>query len=78
MTRQLTVEELIRKIEDVGLEPRSYSGRGMHGVFCVGCALDDDEELPTPLHQVPGVCVDSLGRGRIAYWPRILAPQEME
>ena len=74
----MTAEELILKIEEAGLEPRAYSGRGMYGVYCVGCELDDDEELPTPLHQVPGVCVDSLGRGRIAYWPRILAPQEME
>lgn len=49
-----------------GTSPRSYSGRGMFGEYCIGTT-----EFPTgKAVTIAGrPCTDSLGRGTIYYWP---------
>lgn len=34
-------KDFIKLLEDAGLEPRSYSGRGMYGKECVGVSTGD-------------------------------------
>jgi hypothetical protein len=57
--------ELIDALSTLGLNPRSYSGRGMYGHECVGASVEDpgDYELPK------GWRMDSLGKRYIVYWP---------
>lgn len=43
VTSKMLVTELIDRLEDAGYEPRSYSGRGMHGAECVSVSTDDGE-----------------------------------
>jgi hypothetical protein len=60
-------------------EPRTYSGRGMYGKQCVGVCIESAGDaflmgarLALELGEEPPVpCVDSMGRGLIAYWPSI-------
>lgn len=64
---KLTYETLCARIERQGGEPRSYSGRGMYGVRCVGVDMDYEGQYELPA----GFVTDSMGRGVIAYWPSI-------
>lgn len=59
--------QLIKLLKALGLEPRSYSGRGMHGRECVGVSVDrmGDHVLPV------GWSFDQLGKGYIVYWPSV-------
>lgn len=64
----MTTEELKKKLTDMDLRPRSYSGRGMYGRECVGASIDGhpgDYELPKDWRS------DSLGKGFIVYWPSV-------
>lgn len=57
---------LITRLLNAGYQPRSYSGRGMFGRECVGVSLDRFQELTVGARTAT---YDSLGLGRIAYWP---------
>jgi hypothetical protein len=63
----MSAEELIETITDTGREPERYSGRGMYGRECVAVSLDQDDNG----HDLPdeGCRTDSLGLGKIIYWP---------
>jgi len=66
-------KELIDKIRKTGRTPTVYSGRFMYGKRCIACRAeieDDGRSLPKS-----GMIVDSLGMGRIFYWPKVEAPQ---
>lgn len=77
---KISAVALCRAIRQQGLRPRSYSGRGMYGIECVGVSADSqgevidlcvelaDHDLGAKL---PAPSFDSLGLGVIAYWPRI-------
>lgn len=80
----IDADELIDALNlvDCGNEARSYSGRGMYGKQCVSVDLDGDGDLwnlaialsrrgiePGQPH------TDSMGRGIVAYWPRIAWPE---
>ena len=62
----MTSKELIKILENLGLEPRSYSGRGMYGAECVGVYVKNlgDHEFPI------GWKHDNLGKGYHVYWPK--------
>jgi hypothetical protein len=78
-----TAEQLKAAITQGGFKPRTYSGRGMFGVYCVGVNLDSPEDLVgigvalgkaglevgTPL-------LDSMGLGVVAYWPAIQVSEQ--
>lgn len=66
----MTSEELIQKLEDQDLAPRSYSGRGMFGDRCVGVAVRSPGDYQLP----PGWTMDQLGLGLIVYWPTMPWP----
>ena len=72
----MTAKELMDRIRHTGRRPRSYSGRGMYGRECVGVSLrpgDYGSELPAE-----GQRRDALGKGEIAYWPRVEWPADVE
>lgn len=61
-------ERAIQKLKAAGYEPRSYSGRGMYGRYCVGVTVsrsyvDDVKKL------IRGASTDSMGMDVIVYWP---------
>lgn len=74
---------LIRALEDLDLEPCSYSGRGMYGQKCVGVPTDNITEftlgvwlalaLGEEANQLHAR-VDGLGRGMIVYFPSVSWP----
>jgi hypothetical protein len=56
---------------------RGYSGRGMYGEECIGIATErycSDYELLGRLwsEEFPEPSRDSLGTGKIYYWPNII------
>lgn len=75
-------------------EPRSYSGRGMHGKECVGITCDNPNEVildiiqaqaendPTEVSELIDMLrkssQDSMGRSSIIYWPKIAWPADLE
>jgi hypothetical protein len=66
---KVKMEALVSRLEKVGLNPRSYSGRFMYGKRCVSVSVDFLSELGkgTP----KGYKVDNLGLGYVAYWPEV-------
>lgn len=53
---------------------RRYSGRGMNGRECLGFTSDCDEVefiYDCGVRGVPLPKVDSMGLGKVFYWPRI-------
>lgn len=75
--------------EAVGHELRSYSGRSMYGALCIGVDLDGMDQLfelgyalgiadrnQRHDHYAQGVCIDSMGRGVIVYWPQVKLKKE--
>lgn len=72
MPTVLTAHELMQALRAEGLEPQSYSGRGMFGRECVAACVDHpgDHELPR------GWVQDQLGLGCIVYWPQVAWPQK--
>lgn len=70
---------LQKVIEEVGLLPRAYSGRGMYGKKCLGVSAANDLVVVAVLAQecgrrglkFPDPKVDQLGKGHILYWPNI-------
>lgn len=81
---------LIDALENLGYEPRSYSGRGMYGSHCVAVTLDRDTnaftigaQLVTEMGEEGGdevadldVRQDSMGLGTVLYFPRVAWPAE--
>jgi len=63
----------IKKLESMGLSPRSYSGRGMWGAECVGVSVSSDDAKPLR-RLFGGSAIDALGMGAIVYWPRLPWP----
>lgn len=61
-----STKALLTRLTKAGYRPRSYSGRGMYGRVCVGVTLDRFEELTVGARTATW---DSMGLGRIAYWP---------
>ena len=45
MTKPKQAKEFRQLLEDAGYEPRSYSGRGMVGEYCIGVTTDDTPTL---------------------------------
>lgn len=69
----MTANDLMEKIQDAGLRPFAYSGRGMYGKYCVACSLSEHDRgrfLPTK-----GRHEDSLGCNTVVYWPSVKAPE---
>ena len=67
---------LIKKIEALGLEPYSYSGRGMYGDRYVAVDVDyigEADGLP-----LQGASQDSMGMGMVIYWRGAPWPEEEE
>lgn len=71
----LTPEKLIAQLRRKGLRPYSYSGRGMFGRYCVAITVEQHEPVPDRLPG--GYSSDSLGLGRVLYWPNFLAPENL-
>ncbi len=84
---KLTFERLKTIIEaaDVGT-PRSYSGRGMYGKYCIGVSVDDVSEALAAMTEfcddtseaasiLRSYRSDSMGRRVIVYWPNIKWPE---
>ena len=80
----IDADDLIDAINlaDCGNEARSYSGRGMYGKQCVSVDLDSDGDLWDLAVALArrgiepgGPSTDSMGRGIVAYWPRIAWPE---
>jgi hypothetical protein len=81
----MDAKDLWKLLEDAGLEPASYSGRGMHGRHCVSIkgTSDECEVIADMVAQavisgadVLDLCdvirstrTDSLGMGVVMYWP---------
>lgn len=63
----MNYEELTTALINEGLDPRSYSGRGMFGKECVGVEVvyPGDYTLPK------GYRMDNMGRDYIVYWPSV-------
>lgn len=75
---------LKRVCDELGIEYRSYSGRGMYGRRCFAIQSDDCENMsllvdiaysfgeqsedPTGLHDIR---TDSMGLGSVMYWPNV-------
>lgn len=62
---------LIKQLQTMGLKPRPYSGRGMHGKECIGVSVEriGEHQFPTPWRS------ESLGKGQIVYWPTATWPE---
>lgn len=85
--------ELLRKVwnnGDIEMNVRSYSGRGMYGKTCIAVVTNDLWDLAIELAQVaerdnlglldlPGSpAQDSMGLGRVYYWPQLEWPEGEE
>ncbi len=66
----------IQKLEGEDFEPRSYSGRGMYGRYCVGVSIDDYFDAQEVKKLISGSRMDNLGMGYIVYWPGLTWPAE--
>jgi hypothetical protein len=68
-------QNFIAVLRGAGLEPRSYSGRGMFGRQCVGVS---GRTVASVLRDVPREFgephTDNMGMGVIAYWPSVEWP----
>ena len=80
-------KELIDKLLDIGLCPRSYSGRSMYGRECVAVVLSRDEgwsswniamELANSDFDPGEPNEDAMGLGTVLYWPSYTWPDGME
>jgi hypothetical protein len=67
-------EELIEKLNGMGLTPRSYSGRYMYGKYCVAVAVPHPSDYNLP----SGWRTDNLGLSYIVYWPDVNWKEERE
>jgi len=67
----------IAKLKNAGYEPRSYSGRGMHGAYCVGVQINRQSETDVKAVQrlLRGSRTEGLGMGTIVYWPKFPWPE---
>jgi hypothetical protein len=63
----MTSEELIEKLNEMGLQPRAYSGRFMYGKYCVGV----DVSAPGDYEWPAGWRMDNIGLDFIIYWPHV-------
>lgn len=86
----MTSKRLIELLKALNIKPRPYSGRGMHGVHCVGVELDsiasgfsigaalameaESEEREDLADMDPEW--DALGLEAILYFPRYLWPKD--
>ena len=76
-------QEFVNLIASAGFRPKSYSGRGMFGKYCVSVNLDRDEETAfasavinaTQISDIRAVMQvisdhskDSMGMGVVLYW----------
>lgn len=75
VSKNLEPDKLVALLRRKGLRPRSYSGRGMYGRYCVSINLDQNEPVPDKLPG--GYSWDSMGLGRVLYWPNVLAPEDL-
>jgi hypothetical protein len=73
--RKHNVQKIIDKLTAAGLEPYSYSGRGMFGAECVGVTLDGigDGTAQRIVGSAPHT--DSMGKQIVAYWPSLSWPE---
>lgn len=64
-------ELLIAALQDAGLKPRSYSGRGMNGEECIGVSAESAYSIGAAIQDVgaPEPKQDQLGKRYIFYWP---------
>lgn len=65
--------EFAGKLQDAGLQVRSYSGRCMYGAHCIS-VTDRTEDIPLKLRS--GMLTDSLGFGMVCYWPAMKWPDD--
>lgn len=78
------VVKLIDALEDAGLAPLSYSGRGMFGKDCVATYTGMwevakalfSEEHDGAFDHLPQPNQDSMGLGRVLYWPSYEWPKD--
>lgn len=83
----MEAERLIELLEDAGCEVRSYSGRGMYGMECVGFTVGEpgavlgivadivaeveDEDKLEVARLFRASHTDSMGTGTVIYFPRM-------
>lgn len=83
--QQMGAFALIAALQDAGLRPRSYSGRGMFGKECVGVSADSAFDV---FNALKTACArgtidahieepeqDQLGKRSIFYWPKLAWPK---
>ena len=82
----MDASEFKRLLDDCNYEYRSYSGRGMHGKYCVAVVTDDnpvmfganlmfglDESTQDELIQRLGYTnIDTMGYATVYYWPNLI------
>ena len=85
----LEPRKLLNAISEAGFDPRSYSGRNMHGKHCIaviadsvfGTLADIVGEAGSPeeaAELVRTVKTDSMGRDSVIYWPRMIWDSEWD
>lgn len=78
MTTELTTEQKIKVLHEVaglieGSVVKEYAGRGIYGRTCFGMESDDCQTAieEAAKRGVEGTARDSLGKGRVVYWPTV-------
>ena len=64
---------LREKLEEAGFSTRSYSGRGMYGVECLGALADTREAIYSVISakDIRAARTDSMGFDVVVYWPQV-------
>lgn len=82
----MTATRLIEALNSTGYTVRSYSGRGMDGIQCLGITVQDFNSIfaiasdlidagfnSTDLHRLSGtMCHDAQGKRSVIYWPHLV------
>ena len=81
----MTSKEFIAALEDLGMEPKAYSGRSMFGRYCVGVDVEYPSDAfrlgfevaaASPGCEYPGdPNADAMGKGIVLYWPNLDWPE---
>jgi hypothetical protein len=64
---------LVEILEEKGLQPMDYSGRGMYGAHCVAVVLESPAHIALLGPELfDGLHVDHMAMEFVAYWPNAL------
>ena len=64
---------LQERLDQAGINVRSYSGRGMYGKECLGAVVHSAEDVYAECEraEIKSACRDSMGLDVVVYWPSI-------